>query len=641
MEIGNRPGRYESSHEDTLSVSFRSDELVSQETRATGESNLGEREMSDMILPGQVSEPFDLAGGQRRSFGAPELVRNDTMDALESFARDRSEIFLPGARKERKEKESKRVWMKLEQRYWDQFFEVQPTGELHVSELLCVILLFIPPVAKFLLPLSAVSRAWHERALRLPQWRFVQILRHPFVRPPTSIVELASKQRVASKGTARSELFRGIPQEPFVTTSTGKVFPAVASREVYLVGLHDRWKIAESERIYAERANRQNFTNRICWSLVTVFCGAIVLAIIFLVAWGIGMSPAKRLSTQGQVGAASFFITLILVLIAFVAALSIWHTRFYYGTLYRVRRNVEGGTVALSLGSLPIAFIGATVLTLLTFRIRALDDMMQVPVWDVNCSAASTLPFHASSGGQAPYFVRFPPRSAFGWRLNTTHPNPWRGFESNLTMMYLERAPGSAPCLGKDGLPYRVGILDFRAPWPNSSTTWRWIQDRNIRLGEELIFRTTRYHPYFPFPIDIGTGRSWIEGAAPVGWSTSQVALIGSIPQKVPDELPDAKRKTFNSARTRLLIACVILYVVISLTFCVSERLIECCLVSWGVVCLASLNSLNLIIIGAVCRYGDHPGFCLIDKSASQAILIFGIVLTILVIAFAGASRRI
>ncbi len=269
-----------------------------------------------------------------------------------------------------------------------------------------------------------------------------------------------------------------------------------------------------------------------------------------------------------------------------------------------------------------------------------LDDMMQVPVWDVNCSAGTPLPFSASTGGQAPYFVRFPPRSASGWRLNTTHPNPWRGFDSNLTMMYLERAPGSPPCVGEDGLPYRVGILDFRAPWPNSSTTWRWIQARNIRLGEELIFRTTRYHPHFPFPIDIGTGRSWFEGAAPVGWSTSQVALIGSIPQKVPDELPEADRKVFKTAQTGLLIACAILYVVLSLTFWLPEDIIECCIVFWGAISFGALNLLNLVIFGAVCFFGDHPRFCLIDKTASLAIFVFGVVAIVLIFASVCAAMR-
>jgi hypothetical protein len=493
-----------------------------------------------------------------------------------------------------------------------------------VSNLLCVILLFIPPVAKFLLPLSAVCRAWHERALRLPQWRFVQIFRFPSAQPPQTIFDLAKRPRVPSVGGAKP--ISGIPLEPLMSTSMGKVFPAVASRETYLAGLHDQWSADESKRLHAAKARRQNISNRVQWSLTTVFGGAIVLSIIFLVAWGVGMSPAKGLSSQGQVGAASFFITLTLVVIAFIGLSAIWNTKFYDRTSLRVRKNVEGGTIALLAGSSPIAFIGATVLTLLTFRIRVLDDMMQVPVWDVNCSAGMPLRFHASTGGQAPYFVRFPPRSVTGWRLNTTHPNPWRGFDSNLTMMYLERTPGLPPCVGEDGLGYRVGILDFRTPWPNSSATWRWIQDRNIRLGEELIFRTTRYHPHFPFPIDIDTGRSWIEGAAPVGWSTSQVALIGSLPQKVPDELPESDRKVFKTAQTGLLIASAILYFIISLTFCVSDRLVDWCIGFWGVVSFASLNFINLVIIGAVCYYGDHPRFCLMDKTAAEAIFIFGMV---------------
>jgi hypothetical protein len=61
----------------------------------------------------------------------------------------------------------------------------------------------------------------------------------------------------------------------------------------------------------------------------------------------------------------------------------------------------------------------------------------------------------------------------------------------------------------------------------------------------------------------------------------------------------------------------------------------------WSVVSLASLNSVNLVIIGAVCYYGDYPGFCLMDKNASQVLLFLGIITTLMTIgAVAAIARR-
>jgi hypothetical protein len=669
---------------------------------------------------------------------------------------------------------------KLEKRYWNQNFDHQPSGQIHVSEILCAIFLYLPAHRSTLLRASEVSRAWCERIERLPQWRFVPVIRQQQLLQLRRVTKGPQQRRAPPRRTAEGDMGTNsvvgtsplfsrrppawwraalkkhryvelegssptTPPTPFPpsqallasrpsdqggssqqTTATEVDSPATVvadhqpsyqpvatvinskgltfltldpSRTSYIRAMVEQWLDFDREMAEQRRQDRRDQVERCAWSVRVVLLALVFLVTIFTVGWAIASANLDLISTQGQIGGVLFFITFVLSVIVIVLGAYSWHAILKNKT-EQLRTSVGTGTVTLFLALLLISFVGSVFFSIYTLKITALENILDVPVLDLGlCGSGSGIGSGTGGGGgsaaklgsggvEAPYLVRFPPESARYWTLNHTH--PWIASDSGLSFLTLTPAtdpsahskagrtasssPSSSsfsevpnPNLEEDkkndsaaseqlhwnsnryalNCPslVQVGILDFRpdSGFLSSQQAWIQIQERNVNNKEELIFRTTRFAYFYPYPPDIASRSGWSESDNPVGLLSSHVVLIGTIPQRIPNELPDSALDGLVLARIALVGICCGLFLYTVMAFFLGMALYHRStrVLVWLMFTVLVLNILVLLGFGAACFFGDGYDFCALNKTTAQAIFIFSCIalFVVHVIAFLVACK--